>query len=62
MRGASLKAVQELLGHSSIQMTMRYAHLAPEVVNETVRLLDAPEWVQDGLGREWAEKMKKAAN
>jgi len=64
MRGASLKAVQELLGHSSIQMTMRYAHLAPEVVNETVRLLDAPsaEWVPDGLGREWAEKMKKAAN
>jgi site-specific recombinase XerD len=42
MRGASLKAVQELLGHSSIQMTMRYAHLAPEVVNETVCLLDAP--------------------
>jgi len=64
MRGASLKAVQELLGHSSIQMTMRYAHLAPEVVNETVRLLDAPsaEWVPDGLGREWAEKMKKTAN
>jgi len=64
MRGASIKAVQELLGHSSIQMTMRYAHLAPEVVNETVRLLDAPsaEWVPDGLGREWAEEMKKAAN
>jgi integrase len=64
MRGASMKAVQELLGHSSIQMTMRYAHLAPEVVNETVRLLDAPsaEWVPDGLGREWAEKLKKAAN
>ena len=62
MRGASLKAVQELLGHSSIQMTMRYAHLAPEVVNETGRLLDAPsaEWVPDGLGREWAEK--KTAN
>jgi integrase len=60
MRGASIKAVQELLGHSSIQMTMRYAHLAPEVVNETVRLLDAPsaEWVGDGLGRVWAEKSK----
>ena len=28
MRGASLKAVQDLLGHSTIQMTMRYAHLA----------------------------------
>lgn len=54
MRGASMKAVQELLGHSSILMTMRYAHLAPEVVNETVCLLDGP-------GREWAEKSKAAA-
>ena len=64
MRGATMSAVQELLGHSSMQMTMRYAHLAPEVVNETVRLLDAPSahWVPDGLGREWAEKLKKAAN
>jgi hypothetical protein len=64
MRGASMKAVQELLGHSSMQTTMRYAHLAPEVVNETVRLLDAPsaQWVSDGAGREWAEKLKKAAN
>ena len=40
MRGAPLKAIQELLGHSTIQMTMRYAHLAPEVAREAVRLLD----------------------
>lgn len=53
MRGASLKAVQELLGYSSIQMTMRYAHLAPEVVNETVRLFDGPsaEWVPERFGQ-----------
>jgi integrase len=59
MRGATMTAVQELLGHSSIVITMRYAHLAPEAVRETVRLLD-------GLGREWAEqpdpKTKRAAN
>jgi integrase len=58
MRGATMTAVQELLGHSSIVMTMRYAHLAPEAMRETVRLLD-------GLGREWAERpspeTKKAA-
>ncbi|HKA87337.1 MAG TPA: site-specific integrase [Haliangiales bacterium] len=40
MRGAPLKAVQDLLGHATIQMTMRYAHLAPEVARDAVRLLD----------------------
>lgn len=42
MRGAPLKAVQELLGHATIQMTMRYAHLSPDVARDAVRLLDAP--------------------
>jgi hypothetical protein len=30
MQGASLKAVQEHLGHASLAMTQRYAHLSPE--------------------------------
>lgn len=40
MRGAPLKAVQELLGHANIQMTMRYAHLTADVRRDAVRLLD----------------------
>jgi integrase len=40
MRGAPLKAVQELLGHSTIGMTMRYAQLSPDVRRDAVRLLD----------------------
>ncbi len=42
-RGAPLKAVQELLGHSSMTMTLRYAELAPENRAAAVRLLDTPE-------------------
>jgi integrase len=43
MRGASLKAVQELLGHESIEMTLRYSHLTPDVKRDAVRLLDRTE-------------------
>jgi hypothetical protein len=30
MAGVDIRTVAELMGHSSIQMTMRYAHLAPQ--------------------------------
>ena len=40
MKGVPLKVVQELLGHSTIEMTMRYAHLSPGVKREYVKMLD----------------------
>jgi len=42
MRGVPLKAVQELMGHATIDQTMRYAHLSPEVRRDAVRVLDMP--------------------
>jgi integrase len=42
MRGVSLKAVGELMGHSSMEMTMRYAHLSPAIKQDAVKLLDLP--------------------
>ncbi len=42
MENVPLKVVQELLGHATIEMTMRYAHLAPSMYVDAVALLDGP--------------------
>lgn len=40
MRGASLKEVQEILGHKTMTMTLRYAHLSQEHKRKAVNLLN----------------------
>lgn len=39
MKGANLKAVQRLLGHSDSKMTDRYSHLSPAHLKDSVNLL-----------------------
>jgi integrase len=39
-RGATLQEVKDLLGHSTLAMVMRYAHLSPEHLRNAVARLD----------------------
>jgi integrase len=41
LAGVDVRTVQELAGHKTITMTMRYAHLAPEHKRRAVDVLDA---------------------
>ena len=38
MNGGNILSLQKILGHSSIVMTMRYAHLAPDHLKEAIKL------------------------
>jgi integrase len=43
LSGVDLATVSKLLGHSSIQMTMRYSHPTPEALKKAVSTLDSPK-------------------
>lgn len=40
MRGGDIYKLQKLLGHSSVQMSERYAHLSPEHLKDATSILD----------------------
>jgi site-specific recombinase XerD len=40
MRGAPVKAIQELAGHEDLKTTMRYMHPSPAARETAIRLLD----------------------
>jgi integrase len=54
MRGAPMNAVQTLLGHSTILMTMRYSHVAPSSLASVIGLLNPKNThLRQPDGNEW---------
>jgi integrase len=58
MKGVPLNIVQALLGHSTIVMTMRYAHVAPSTMRAAVELLNPGRFTNTEFGQpavnQWA--------
>jgi hypothetical protein len=50
MGGVPLAAVAKYVGHSTIQMTMRYSHLVPKVNQAAVDAMDS--FYASGVGTE----------
>lgn len=57
MNGGNILVLQRVLGHTDIKMTMRYAHFAPDHLEETLRLNPL-----DGNGGEMAIEMSFSDN
>jgi len=43
MSGGNILALQKILGHHDIKMTMRYAHLAPDHLETAYALIPSPQ-------------------
>lgn len=57
MKGIPLPVIQSLLGHSSITMTMRYAHLSPTALHSAIARLEEGE----GANRNFGQRVGNAA-
>ena len=56
MAGVDILTVCELLGHSDIKMTMRYAHLSPDYKAKAVQRLDTI-WTPRQVAKESEESL-----
>ena len=59
MNGATIKDVQELLGHKDLKMTMRYSHLSQEHKAKAVNLLNGLTRNKNLTGKSQTEAEKK---
>ena len=60
LKGGSLKDVQELLGHKTMTMTLRYAHLTQERKRNAVNLLNGLTTAQKNDGQSGSEIDRQA--
>jgi integrase len=51
MKGVPLNIVQALLGHSTIMMTMRYAHVAPSTMRSAIEMLNPARFMTADFGQ-----------
>ena len=66
MSGVDIRTVQELMGHKSIEMTCRYAHLSPDHKQSAVKCLDSyikgKNSIQGGTQKAQERTLSLAAN
>jgi len=59
MKGVPMTAIQQLMGHSNITTTMRYAHLAPSTLRAAIDMLSPNQTLHANFGQpvvnQWQE-------
>jgi integrase len=51
MKGVPMTAIQQLMGHSNITTTMRYAHLAPSTLRAAINMLNPKQALKAAFGQ-----------
>ena len=62
LRGVPLTVVKELLGHSCINMTMRYSHVAPSALRSAIEFLNPKNAALADFGQPVVNRWQQLAN